>query len=137
MSKAIITIKSNISSETDEVIEVVSPGIFSKKDDGYKIVYYETELSGMKGTKTSLIINEDDVLLEREGTTKSKMYFKKNKLDLSLYDTPYGMMEIEIKTQDLKVNMDENGGQVSIKYKMFIGGENVQKTNMEIEVRKK
>ena len=72
--KAIISIVSNASMEDGDVIEVVSPGKYIKMDSGYKAVYEETEISGMEGTTTILTIKDKEVLLEREGTTSTKMY---------------------------------------------------------------
>ena len=73
--KAIISIVSNASMEDGDVIEVVSPGKYIKMDSGYKAVYEETEISGMEGTTTILTIKDKEVLLEREGTTSTKMLF--------------------------------------------------------------
>lgn len=137
MNNAIITIKSSISADTNEMIEVVSPGKFEKiNDEYYSAIYEETELSGMSGTKTSLVITPKKVLLEREGTTKSKMSFEREKNDVSLYDTPYGTMDIEVRTKELKINMDDNGGQVLIDYTMVVGGEHTQSTNMVINIKR-
>ena len=74
--KAIISIVSNASMEDGDVIEVVSPGKYIKMDSGYKAVYEETEISGMEGTTTILTIKDKEVLLEREGTTSTKMLLK-------------------------------------------------------------
>ena len=89
--KAIISIVSNASMEDGDVIEVVSPGKYIKMDSGYKAVYEETEISGMEGTTTTLIIKDKEVLLEREGTTSTKMEFQKDNTQVALYNTPYGM----------------------------------------------
>ncbi len=80
--KAIISIVSNASMEDGDVIEVVSPGKYIKMDSGYKAVYEETEISGMEGTTTILTIKDKEVLLEREGTTSTKMLFNEKE--------PYG-----------------------------------------------
>ena len=103
--KAIISIVSNASMEDGDVIEVVSPGKYIKMDSGYKAVYEETEISGMEGTTTTL------------------------------YNTPYGMMEITINTKKLNVEVNDNGGNIKIDYDMAIAGQEVLTTSLSLNVR--
>lgn len=133
--KALISIVSNQFGEDNSEIEVVTPGEFTVCDDGFKAVYPETEISGMEGTVTRLLINDNSVSLEREGTTTSKMYFEKDKSDVSLYDTPYGTLELKIKTNELEIDLNENGGNVFIDYKMIIGDQSVQNTKLKINIK--
>ena len=133
--KALISIVSNQFGEDNSEIEVVTPGEFTVCDDGFKAVYQETEISGMEGTVTRLLINDNSVSLEREGTTTSKMYFEKDKSDVSLYDTPYGTLELKIKTNELEIDLNENGGNVFIEYKMIVGDQSVQNTKLKINIK--
>ena len=133
--KALISIVSNQFGGDNSEIEVVTPGEFTVCDDGFKAVYQETEISGMEGTVTRLLINDNSVSLEREGTTTSKMYFEKDKSDVSLYDTPYGTLELKIKTNELEIDLNEDGGNVFIDYKMIIGDQSVQNTKLKINIK--
>lgn len=133
--KAIISIVSNASMEQGEVIEVVSPGKYIKMDSGYKAIYEETEISGMEGTTTILTINDKEVLLEREGTTTTKMLFNEKEPSVSLYNTPYGMMELTINTKKLDVEVDDNGGSVKIDYNMAIAGQEPLTTSLLLKVK--
>ena len=119
--KAIISIVSNASMEDGDVIEVVSPGKYIKMDSGYKAVYEETEISGMEGTTTILTIKDKEVLLEREGTTSTKMEFQKDNTQVALYNTPYGMLELKTSTKELDLDVNEKGGNISIKYHLIAG----------------
>lgn len=133
--KAIISIVSNATMEQGEVIEVVSPGKYIKLDCGYKAIYEETEISGMDGTTTMLTIKDTEVLLEREGTTTTKMLFNEKEPSVSLYNTPYGMMELTINTKKLDVEVDENGGSVKIDYNMAIAGQEALSTSLVLKVK--
>ena len=107
--KAVITVKSNISVE-EEFIEVITPGIFSVLKEGFRAEYEETELSGMEGTKTTMLINKNSFELIRRGSTETQMIFDRNNQSMSLYKTPYGNMAITIDTKQMKIDVDENGG---------------------------
>lgn len=133
--KAVISIISNASVDNDDVIEVVSPGKYIKLDDGYKAVYEETEISGMDGTTTTLTIKEKEVVLEREGTTSTKMCFNKSEPSISMYQTPYGMLEISINTKDLEVEMNEDGGELKINYSLAVAGQAPLDTKLSLKIR--
>lgn len=133
--KALISITSNAGVENDDVIEVISPGKYVKFDDGFKAVYEETEISGMDGTTTTLTIKDGEVVLEREGTTNTKMHFSKNEPSVAMYQTPYGMLEISIDTKELEIEMDEDGGELKIDYSLVIAGQAPLDTKLSLKVK--
>lgn len=132
---AIISVTSEIHGREDEKIEVVTPGKFYKKDDSYYAVYDETQISGMEGTTTTLKISKDKISLIRMGTTSTKMNFKNNFKDVILYNTPYGMLELEVETKKLDIDVNEKGGHVHIKYNLGPVGDVLQNTILEIKIK--
>lgn len=132
---AIISLKSYSDLDADDVIEVVTPGEFIVTDDGFKAIYEETELSGMGGTTTTLTVIDDSLLLEREGNVSAKMDFKKGETSISLYNTPYGALDLQIHTEDLNVDINENGGVVTAKYLMELAGQPPITTKLLVNVR--
>ena len=133
--KAIISVKSVQNNNDKECIEVVTPGELHVKKSGFEAWYDETEISGMKGTKTKLYINNDYIKLNREGTTTTQMEFKKEESSVSLYNTPYGMLELRIDTNDIKIDMSDNGGDVTINYDLSVEGQESQNTELKINIR--
>lgn len=133
-NKAIISIKSSQDIDQDG-ISVVTPGEFFILDKGFKTVYKETELSGMEGTITTLNIFDKSVELIREGSTTALMNFEKGKENVSLYNTPYGVLELRTKTSQLDILVDNNGGKIVIEYEMSVQGQVPYKTNLEIEIK--
>lgn len=138
MSKnAIISVVSKQSDREDDgdVIEVVTPGKFYKEEDCYYAVYEETEISGMKGTTTTLKIDKEKFTLLRTGTTNTEMKFKKYARDLTLYNTPHGALDLTVDTKELKMSVDDNGGDVFIDYDMIIGNQQVLSTTLQINIK--
>ncbi|WP_294186465.1 DUF1934 domain-containing protein [uncultured Clostridium sp.] len=121
--KAVISLRSFNDLDSDDIIEVVTPGEFLVIEGGFKAIYEETELSGMSGTTTTLTILNDKLILEREGNVSAKMDFKKGETSVSLYNTPYGVLDLQIHTEDLNVDIDENGGKITAKYSMELAGQ--------------
>ena len=119
----------------DEVpIEVVTPGKFYKKENCYYAVYKETEISGMEGTTTTFKIYPEKFSLLRMGTTTTTMNFENNTKSISLYNTPYGMLELEIETKELDINVDDSGGSITLNYFLYITGQATQQTLLKIKI---
>ena len=133
--KAVIKIVSNATMENDELIEVVTPGSLKKENDEIVAMYKETEISGMSGTDTKLRIGDEYIILEREGTTSTKMHFEKDKPTISLYNTPYGMLELTIQTKKLDIDITEDGGDVEIDYEMQVAGQPTIKTKLKLNIK--
>lgn len=133
--KAIISICSTQDIGEKEKIEVVTVGEFSINGDEFIATYDETEISGMEGTKTTLKIKGDKVVLHREGTTSTKMEFQKDNTQVALYNTPYGMLELKTSTKELDLDVDEKGGNISIKYHLIAGGQEPIKTNLDMKIK--
>ncbi|NGU65572.1 DUF1934 domain-containing protein [Clostridium perfringens] len=133
--KAIISICSTQDIGEKEKIEVVTVGEFSINGDEFIATYDETEISGMEGTKTTLKIKGDKVVLHREGTTSTKMEFQKHNTQVALYNTPYGMLELKTSTKELDLDVNEKGGNISIKYHLIAGGQEPIKTNLDMKIK--
>ena len=132
---AIISVRSFSDLDKDEVIEVVTPGKFHLGESEFKAVYEESEISGMDGTTTTLVIKDDVLVLEREGSTSTRMEFKKGEDVISLYNTPYGMMNINISTKELDIDMDEDGGVIYTKYVLGLEGQPGITTELKVKIR--
>lgn len=132
---AIISVRSFSDLNKDEVIEVVTPGKFHLGESEFKAVYEESEISGMDGTTTTLVIKDDALILEREGSTTTRMEFKKGEEVVSLYNTPYGMMNINIYTKELDIDMDDDGGVIYTKYILGLEGQPGITTELKVKIR--
>jgi uncharacterized beta-barrel protein YwiB (DUF1934 family) len=133
--KALISVKSIQDEKTEESIEVVTPGDFYNKNEKYYVEYDETEISGMEGTKTIFEIDPSKFTLIRNGTTATKMEFKDKSENFVMYNTPYGMIEMKILIQELFININDNGGDVKIKYDMVLPGEKPLNTTLSVNIK--
>lgn len=132
--KALISVKSTNDID-DNAIEVVTPGAFNIDEKGLWATYEETEISGMEGTITNIKIGEEHFILEREGTISTTMEFRKDSSTISMYNTPYGMMDITVFTKDLELDVSKNGGNIKAKYDMIISGQSPISTDIEINIK--
>lgn len=133
--KAIISIKSFSDLDNDDGIEVVTPGKFIFHNDGFEAIYEESKISGMEGTTTTLKIKDQSMILERVGSTTTKMEFEEGKSAVSLYNTPYGMLDLNINTKKLDINIDENGGEIYSKYILGLEGQQGIITELRVKIK--
>lgn len=133
--RAIISVKSFSDLDPNEAIEVVTPGKFLVDENEFKAIYEESEISGMDGTTTTLKIKENCMVLERVGSTTTNMEFKEGKVAVSLYNTPYGILDLNVDTKELNINIDENGGEIYSKYILGLEGQEGITTEMNIKIK--
>lgn len=125
MEKVTVKVKSEQISENSQkdTMEVISEGKLYNKNNGIYVIYEETELTGMENTTTSIKIEDEKITIKRFGKNNSTMVFEKSKKYVSKYETPQGILDIEIITNDINVDIKENNNiSIYIFYKIKIGG---------------
>ena len=118
MKDVIISISGSQSfaQESEDTVELVTEGKYSYRDGRGELSYMESELTGMKGTKTSFVFTPEEVILSREGTLTSRMVFREGRKNTFLYDTPYGSATMGLDTHKISSSMGPRGGDVEIDY---------------------
>jgi len=117
-------------------MELVTSGTLEvDPEGGYKLSYWESELTGMEGTRTSLTIEPMSVTMEREGTLNSRMVFEEGKKHLFLYDTPFGTTTMSVDTRHIISRLDEHGGDMELDYMIDFEHAPVSRNKFRINVR--
>ena len=121
--------------EEADCIELITPGRLSRAESGeYTLRYEESELTGLDGTSTSFLIQPRKVTLTREGQVNSMMIFEVGRKHLSLYDTPYGAMEIGVSAKKVRSTIGETGGELEIDYAIEIDHAVAGRNSFQIRV---
>lgn len=118
-----------------DAIELVTEGKYSFRDGHGELSYMESELTGMKGTRTSFIISPEQVVLAREGTMTSRMIFREGIKNTFLYDTPYGSATMGLDTHRISSTLGERGGDMEIDYVVDLDHAVVERNKFKINVR--
>ncbi len=111
-----ITGVQNFAEGTDDSVELVTDGKYCYKNGSGELSYQESELTGMKGTKTSFLFSPEEVVLSREGTLTSKMVFREGMKNTFLYDTPFGSATMGLDTHRILSSLGPRGGDMEIDY---------------------
>jgi uncharacterized beta-barrel protein YwiB (DUF1934 family) len=100
------------SKSDDDGMEFITEGRFVRKGDALYLIYEESELSGVLGYTTSLKITDGKVRMKRYGEEsgmQAAIEFEKGGKFISWYETPFGMIEMEILTNDIDNRLDPEG----------------------------
>ncbi len=134
----IISIKGKqaLEDQEDDTIELVTAGrLTSHGADGYLLSYEESELTGLEGTRTTFRVQQDKVSLIRTGAVCSQMIFELGRKHTSLYQTPYGSMEVGISAKEIDVGLNDHGGHLHIDYAIEIDHAMAGRNRFLIDVR--
>jgi len=121
-------------SEEDN-IEFSTDGFYQFDGDVAQMSYMESEVTGLMGTRTTLTVLPDKVVVDRRGTITSRMEFKEGAKDAFQYGTPYGSANLGIETRGIKHKMTENGGYIDIDYVVNMEHAVVTRNRFKITVR--
>ena len=113
----------NFSGNEENKVELTTKGTIETVEGGVSISYEESELTGMQGTTTQIVVNRNGIItLNRSGTVNSCLVFEEGKKNISYYDTEAGAFSISVFANYLEAEINENGGSIEIDYVLEIDG---------------
>ena len=137
MKDVVISINSTFSFDEGEEqrMEFTTDGYYFYEDQVGCLSYEESPVTGLEGTRTSLFVMPDQVVVDREGTVTSRMVFKEGLKSAFQYATPFGNANMGINTRRITRNMDGSGGSVEIDYVVDMEHVVASRNRFEITVR--
>ena len=134
---ALITIHSlNGTEEDEDSIDFVTDGKYSYEGGVASLSYLESDVTGMEGTRTSVTVSPDEVVVDREGTITSRMVFRKGQRHAFQYDTPMGMATLHMATRGIRHAFNEGGGEMEIDYVLDVEHTVVSRNLFRLQVRR-
>lgn len=133
----IISVKGTQSHEDQDMntMELVTEGKYSREDNTYYVTYNESEVTGMKGTTTTLKVMDGVVTLIRVGSVNSHFVFQQGQKHVSYYDTEHGAFTIGVLANAVDVRMDDNGGEIRVGYQIEIDNNNTGENDFFMSIR--
>lgn len=125
--------------DDEDVYEFVTDAQLAQKKESIYIMYDESELSGMKGTNTTIKVEKNQMSISRKGSNISKMIFKKNQHHRGLYQSQEGSLPMEILTNFIEIPAHERifENQIVIDYDINLAGMFTGKNIMTIKIIQK
>ena len=134
----IIEIKTEqtVDSDTDQ-IEFTTDARYGFKDGSYFVSYDESRLLEVDGeVKTTLFVKPDNsIVLQRKGAYNSRMVIEKGIRNNCFYQTPHGELSLGIFGEKVFSRLNNNGGEISMKYTIDTGSQMLSRNNVNISIR--
>ena len=99
-----------------DTVELLTRGTLSKDEDGFRLTYEESELTGIENTVTTIRVSNQTVSLLRSGAVNSELVLEPGKLSLSMYETAFGSLAVGINSRIVRVRTDEHCGEIELDY---------------------
>lgn len=135
----LITIHSiqNIDGRDCDGPELITQGTYEYAQDGARLSYMESELTGLDGTRTDLQIKPEEIILSRRGSVNAQMIFRRGEKQKFRYQTAFGSMNLGLDTHRLESSMGEHGGDAEIEYDLNFNQSYLSRNRFIINVREK
>lgn len=120
--------------ETDDPVEVLSPGQYYFKNGKHYVVYDEV-MEGIDGVvKSTLKFTEDQVELFRSGAASARMVFQKQQEHMAVYQTPMGPLSISLYTEDIISDFTEERMNLEIIYSLKTEGIVITESTVRLDI---
>ena len=138
-NNALITLigKNTVDGEVDS-FELTTQGKYMKQNGKYFVSYEGSEITGYLNTTTTLKIQENLVSMIRFGKEmgSSQMIFEENKQYTGVYRTLHGNMSVDVFTNEMSVEVDDDGGEVELDYFVQLNSCQPVRNNLKVKIRK-
>lgn len=127
----------NIDDGEDDVMEFTTDGEYFVDGDTYCFSYLESELAGIEGTRTSVFVRPNEVVVDRDGVMTSRMILREREKNRFLYKTPYGSATLNVSTRSIEKRFDEHGGELTVDYVLDMEHTMVTRNKFYVRVRER
>lgn len=122
----------------NEAIEIISPATYFFKDGLHYVFYEDVNEDRQLITKNKIIFKENEyVQVVKKGGTNSEMLFRDGEEHKSTYDTPFGMIEMGLKTHNTEFLIEEEYINITSSYELFLEGEEFAQCDIIIKIQEK
>lgn len=113
--KLLLTTKQYDENNNEDVIKLEVDGEFYEKNNSKCIIYKDQE-----ATNSIIIKDNKEINIKKFGKTKSNMTFCEKKQNFIKYQTMYGIFDMKIYTNSLKIFEDDKKMILDINYNLEI-----------------
>lgn len=128
------TLQRNEAGEED-TMQLTTKGVYEEKDNLRILRYNESELTGMKGTLTTIELHPEHLALIRTGKVIQHQEFHPGQLNRSKYRTPLGVITLAMYTYELDDQLRDGNGDIRLRYDVALEGVHANYNELTISSR--
>lgn len=111
--------------QDNDQIEVITAGDYFLKNGKHYVVYEEAVEGFEENVRNTVKISENKMEIRKQGAAMAQMIFEKDKKNLTRYVTPLGEMLVEITTNQIDMEEEEDSLKVCVNYALDINYQHV------------
>ena len=119
----------------DDTIEVTTTGKYYEKDGKRYLFYDEIGDDTNLIVKNSIQITEEHVSVSKKGLINAQMNFEKENKLVSVYEKPYGQMEMGIYTTGICLDERDDFLELKLEYLLEINNQHVSDSEILLQIR--
>lgn len=121
----------------NEPVEIITSGVYYKKNGKHYILYDEVTEGTCQTTKNIIKLSDELMDITKRGEMNVHMMFEKNKKNVTYYYTPYGSLLIGIDATKVLVEEQEHDLHVTVDYALEINYEHMADCTITMNVKSK
>jgi len=115
-------------------VEIITTGDYFLKNGKHYVIYDEV-MDGFDGNvRNTVKISRDAMDIRKQGVVGAHMVFELDKKNMTRYATPMGEMLVEISTNQIQVEENEDKLKISVEYSLDINYEHVSDCNITMDI---
>lgn len=119
----------------DDTIEVTTTGKYYEKDGKRYLFYDEIGDDTNLIVKNSIQITEEHVSVSKKGLINAQMNFEKENKLVSVYEMPYGQMEMGVYTTGICLDERDDFLELKLEYLLEINNQHVSDSEILLQIR--
>lgn len=120
----------------EDTIEFLTNANLTKKNDKYYVVFNYPESYDVHHSKATLKIENDKVTLLKYGTNCSQFIFEQGQQHKGHYETDFGSLSVGIFSENVSVDLNDEGGDIDLKYTIYFNDLATHHTNLSINLKR-
>ena len=117
-----------------QTVELCTTGTLSYSRDGkIELSYDESEITGLKGSRTTFTVDKDLVTLSRTGASKAVLIFENGKRH-QLFTGLDGVVPVCVDCHSMSQSLTQSGGEMRVDYSVEVAGAALERNSYRIRV---
>ena len=118
-----------------DAMQLVTAGQYGVDSESIQMTWTESELTGLEGTRTSITVQPNSVVVKREGELNTTMEFEEGRKSYFLYETPFGSATMGLNTRRIRSRLGLHGGDMEIEYTLDVDQTIIGRNRFYIQVQ--
>ena len=122
--------------DQEENVDVIARGTHTVEGGEHLLEYEEFDSETDDRTKSTIRFKDGRAEVERRGTMTGNLTFEKGAKNETIYSTPFGELNMDIFTNDIKIDEKDSQINLRIAYELYAQNEKVSDHTIDVSIKK-